>query len=243
MVQQVKQVQVEMLLGAEALAHHTARYALIERVAAAASDRGVAFLGFGIAGECVRLVLAGDDVAVARTVHGVKAGTARQTRNMGAFLLWSDTEISEVADVAAALDWAHHAGGADPMTHPWTSLRDLLGLRRAPFYDADVVASFVDRDALAARYALPAVPPAPPSPGPIGHLLRVAAAVRGVLPGDRTSFRLFVHLARAAGVANDTLARALCLTDRRIRQLVAEHEPMLGPALVTLADPRLAAVP
>jgi hypothetical protein len=243
MVQQVKRVEVEMLLGAEAMAHHAARYALIERVAAAAGDRGVLFLGFGIAGESVRLVLAGDDQAVARAVHGVKAGTARQARNGGAFLLWSDTRITATADVAAALDWAHAAGDADPMAHPWTSLRDLLGLRRAPFYDADVVASFLDRDALAARYALPVAPGQPPSPGPIGHLLRVAAAVRGVLPGDRTSFRLFVHLARAAGVANDTLARALCLTERRIRQLIAEHEPMLGPALLTLADPRLAAVP
>jgi hypothetical protein len=239
----VKQVKLEMLLGAEEMSNHTARYALVERVSAAAADRGVLFLGFGIAGESVRLVVAGDDTAVQRMVNAVKAGTARQARNAGCFLLWSDTEITVTADVPGAMAWAHAAGDADPLAHPWTSLRDLLGLRRAPFYDADIVRSFLDVDALAARYAVPSAPAAPPAPGPIGHLLRVAAAVRGVLPGDRTSFRLFVHLARAAGVANDTLARALCLTERRIRQLIAEHEPMLGPALVTLADPRLAVVP
>jgi hypothetical protein len=74
-------------------------------------------------------------------------------------------------------------------------------------------------------------------------LLRVSAAVIGVLPSDRRCFRLFVHLARMAGWETVNLASALALTPRRVRQLAAEDEPDLPLALWAFDDPRLAIVP
>jgi hypothetical protein len=71
----------------------------------------------------------------------------------------------------------------------------------------------------------------------------MAGSVLGVLPGDRRSFRLFVHLAIARGFSKADLADALVLTQRRIRQLAAATEPQLDLGLCALADPRLRCVP
>jgi hypothetical protein len=77
----------------------------------------------------------------------------------------------------------------------------------------------------------------------MNRLVRIAAGVLGMLPANRSTFRLVVHLGRALGYAVDQIAAALQLTSRRIRQLFADHEPLLEAALLHVADPRLGVVP
>jgi hypothetical protein len=54
---------------------------------------------------------------------------------------------------------------------------------------------------------------------------------------------MFVHLSRAYGLRTGDIAHALALTPRRVRQLGAQAEPLLGVALTTAGHPMLSRVP
>ncbi len=152
-----------------------------------------------------------------------------------------------------AIRWAHVAprevAALGPLSTPWTSHRDLLQLRRAPFYDASVLEGRLDpRELHLACGGQPLPPGWPPPPGEreaLSLLLRVAGGVLGRMPADRRCFHLFVQLARVRGWHTRAIADALVLTRRRIRQITAEGVcgQKLDMALATLADPRLGRVP
>lgn len=237
-------IQLTIVEGATHLTRSTVRYELLERIAAATSSRGIAILGFGLGADRLRLVVDGDEAALDAAIHGVRSATSRQVRRDGKDLVWGETRRGALveSELTDAVLWAHAAVEGDSLASPWTSHRDLLGFRKADFFDAATAAQRVDVTRLPTAQ-LSAATAATRADLQIQGVLRVAAGVRGVLPADRSCFRLFVHLGRMLGFDTEELARALALTARRIRQLAAEGEPMLHSALACFADPRLAAVP
>lgn len=243
--------QVELVLGAgrEALVASAARYAALGRVAEAAARQGVVVLAFGLGERRWRWVLEGEEAAITNVVRGVKVGTLAAQRARGVAIGFGPLRRGLAADPCAAVAWAHQAGmppAPAPLADPWTSHRDLLGFRVAPFFDAAVVRERVDPrrvHALAGGGPVPARVSSAPGGVGVGLALRVAAAVRGVLPADRRCFRLFAHTARACGYSAAEVADALVLTARRARQLLQEPEPYAALALTALADPRLRVVP
>jgi hypothetical protein len=228
-----------------------ARFTRIERMAAIFDRHGVSLLAFGVGSGEWRVVVEGEPSAVDRASLAFKIGFSRFDPGDGArrSSLGPATSVAlaSEADLEAAVAWAHRAptegGWRGPLGSPWSSHRDLLGYRVAPFYDAAVLAGrvrpervdelaggggLIDRAALAVGQLT------------LDHWLAVAAAVRGVLPSDRRCFRRFVQLARARGWSVPVRAWALALTPRRVRQLLAEPEQWLTLAEQAMADPKMA---
>ncbi|MCA9492790.1 MAG: hypothetical protein KC621_22810 [Myxococcales bacterium] len=231
-------------MGMQGVWTAAARYALLERVRRQADARDLALVGFDV-GRRVRLLLVGDGRAVRTLASGVRSGTVQalgstQTLGRPVYRRAVDPKEALVALHAEAVE-----PGTDPLGTPWSSHRDLLGYRSAPFFDAGWWAGRVDPAWVHERCGGAALPPRRPRPAGRGLdlPLRVSAAVLGVLPADRRAFRLFSHLARWDGARQIDIADALMLTPRRIRQLQAEPEPRLRAAAMALADGRLCRVP
>jgi len=230
-----------------ALASAPFRYALLDRIARAARRRAGRLVAFSLSDEGIRLVLDATPMGVQAIVHAVRSGTARTRHARDAGLLWGapTCEVVALGHTLEAIAWAHRAALADPLTDPWTSHRDWLGLREAPFFDADVRAFHDPAEvAIACGSAPPVVERAivPPRTSPV-RLMKVAGAVHGRLAADRRCFGVYSHLARAAGRSPRAIADDLQLTRRRIHQLLQDPEPLLPAAIAHLAEPRLAAVP
>jgi hypothetical protein len=242
----IRTVSLTLLCGAELLDRAVARYDLLDRLSEACQLRGLTLLAFGLGEEELRLVLEGPTDEIARAMARLRMGTARHYAHRGHTIVWSDPTFEAVSEegLAHAIHWAHSCQDDDPLATPWTSLRDLLGFRRASFFDPARA-----RTRLAPADLPPVTPPMKPRSSSRHHthgldrLLRVAAATLGVLPANRICFRLFVQLGRQIGYSSETLAAALHLTPRRIRQLQNDDEPLLSAALFALDDTRLAVVP
>jgi hypothetical protein len=229
------------------------RYEVLERLNRSASRRNVTVLAFGFGAHELRLVLEGTSDDITNVLRGLKVGTTRAARKWHLRLQTGPNQRSTVtqSELVEAVTWAHTApentAKEGPLADPWSSHRDLMGFREARFFDAKHLKRRVDPlivHAAAGGTPLPAGWP-PPNGGfeDLTLLLRISGGVLGVLPADRRCFRLFVHLARARGWDNATLAPALALTQRRIRQLARGHNEQLSLALQALGDPRLCCVP
>ncbi len=236
--------------GIEAFGGSVVRYGLLERASRAAAERGATLLAFGMTPGEVRLVFEGSADAVRNAARGAKVGTTRAVLARGATLVFGPTRRERVHDLVEAVTWAHRApleaGATGPLASPWSSHRDLLGWREAAFFDASPLRARVEAAAVHERVGGGDLPRARKPDGhrePLTLLLRVAAALRGVLPADRRCFGLFCQLARARGWRTMEVADALMLTDRRVRQLYQVADPLVPVALGTLADPRLCRVP
>ncbi len=225
------------------------RYALLDRVAACAAKQGVTWLAFGIHGENLRLVVDGAPRGLGLLVRGVKVGTVRAAIGTGEDLAGYPGDRIPVADLEEAVVWAHtpSKAGTDPLAEVYTSHRELLRFRRSRWADAAALCSRVDarrvHDRLGGQQLPAGWPPAASIHEDLDLLLRLAAAVIGTLPADRRCFRLFAHLAKARGWQTAIVAEALALTDRRVRQLLAEVEPLRDLGLICLGDTRLRTVP
>ncbi|MBT3219313.1 MAG: hypothetical protein HN348_09505 [Proteobacteria bacterium] len=250
----VERVLCEVDAGELGIRSSLVRYSLLERLARCVEKNNVTILAFGIGDYDLRLVLQGGDDEIVNAIRGMKVGTARAAKTWGVRLVWAPTQrwgVAEGAPLEQAIAWAHRApvdsGAGGPLSSPWSSHRDLLMFRRAKFYDAAVLDQRVNPGRvhlMAGGIPLPeGWPPSPENRESMSVLLRIAASVLGVLPADRRCFQLFVHLALKRGWRVVDLAGALCLTNRRIRQLRGAEEPLLTTALVVLSDPRLCCVP
>ncbi len=246
---QVQSVSFRALRGGEALCSVVARYGLLERLGVTTRRQGVGLLGFGLGARELRVVVSGGRQQVSNVIRGVKVGTIAAARSQGVAVRWSETECGPGREVDRAVVWAHQAcrrtANGSPLASPWTSHRDLLGFRSARFYDGAAAREWVDVDRVHVLAGGRAVPTnVRPVKGASGSLvLRVAAAVVGVLPANRRCFRLFTHMADASGWSSLRIAGALALTSRRVRQMAAEREPLLSTGLTALADSRLCIVP
>jgi hypothetical protein len=242
-------VAFEVMQGWEKLAVGVNRYEVVERLASIARGREAEVLAFAVENEQIRFILDTDDRTLAsRVARGLKIGTSRQIREQGVRAVFSDGTITVFPEheLEAAVIEVHRVFPGDPLATPWTSHRDLLGLRQAEFFDAWSILERVDPAAVhraCSAEAAPVVPGRERLQASMNRLVRIAAGVLGMLPANRSTFRLVVHLGRALGYAVDQIAAALQLTSRRIRQLFADHEPLLEAALLHVADPRLGVVP
>jgi hypothetical protein len=246
----VERVLVDFNLDVPAFHGPLFRYGVLDRLQTCARVRGVGLLAFGFGRQELRLVLDGDRRAITNTLRGTKVGTARASRRFQSRFRAGPSERQPVCDLTEAIAWCHRApidaGALSPLASPWSSHRDLLGFRKAAFFDAAQVEGRVDPLAvhtLCGGRTMPLRWPPRNRTEDLAFLLRIAAAVGGVLPADRRCFRLFVHLAKTRGWSTLPVARALALTTRRVRQLKAQREPNLRLALRTLGDPRLSLVP
>lgn len=245
----LEKVSIDLTESQHALVGAIFRYEALDRLARITTARGVRVLAFGFGRTELRLVLEGEPSALQRSLASFKVGTRRAAWHKGVKLRramsWRD-ELPEDRLLEAVV-WAHgapvEAGACCALASPWSSHRDVLGFRRARFYDPAPLQQRLDLRELAQKVGEKQSEPPFDPPGDLSFLLRIAAAVLGVLPTDRRCFRLFVHLARALGFANAPLADVLALTVRRVRQLAAEVEPLLPLALLSVNDRRLARVP
>lgn len=226
------------------------RYPLLERARLLSERAGVELLAFGFAADSVRLVVEGPEPAVRAFVKALKVGTVMAAAAHGVDLAGRNDSRVRMGTFEAVA-WAHRGpvedGAGDVLASPWSSHRDLLCLRSAAFFDATALRARVDARAMHAVLGGDPLPEGwPPADFHVDNLpilLRVAGAVLGRLPADRRCFRLFVHLAKARGFRAAAVAAALSLTTRRVRQLLAEPEPLCDVALRCLADGRLRVVP
>jgi hypothetical protein len=121
-----------------------------------------------------------------------------------------------------------------------------MGLREMFDFDATLLRASVDPERVHAGLGgspLPEVPAAVAPPSSLFDVLRVSAGVLGVLPHDYRCFRLFVHLARQLGFETVEIADTVGRTGRRVRQLLAQSEPLEELGVLSLTDPRLCCVP
>jgi hypothetical protein len=237
----VVEVEVSMSLWP----HAVDRYAVLQRVGRVFRSHAIGWYSFALHGTRLRLVADADGPRLSAAMNHVAGGTARAARSIGRegrLEHWR----SPVADLEEALvDVLRAPGSLDPLCYPWTSYRDLMGLRYADFFDAAPVRGAINAERI--RFAcgggeLPR-PSVRPEVAPPGLLVRLAAAFRGVVPADRACFPLFVHLGRACGVSTDKMARTLGLTPRRVNQILEKREPLLPVALGAAGDARMRVLP
>ena len=230
------------------------RYGLFERLARCAQKQEVGVVAWGVYHNDFRVVFRGREDQVRDVMRGVRVGTVRAAKSWGVALPTRVTDrwCVPVHQEEDAVFWAHssareHRG--DPLADPWTSHRDLMGYRRSSTFSPT---SPPDRGTVARVHARLGGGPVPSMPASeeldgsctdLCVLLKTASSVLGVLPGDRRAFRLFVQLGRHLGWPTRSLAEALCLTRRRIRQLSAEPERHLELACLYLADERMRCAP
>ena len=231
------------------------RYDMLLRASKTMRRCGVQMLAFGLNERQIRFVLDGNMSEVVNVIRGIKVGTLRAARARGIELVWGTTHripLSNDLELLEGVEWAHRAAintpGTSPLNSVWSSHRDIMGFREAPFYDATEIRKRIPiadlHENLQGRPCpSPLEQPSGRGRESLGQLLRIAGAVLGVLPADRKCFRLFAHLARLRGWRNMDIAFALSLTGRRVRQLLSQPEPKLWLATVSLADARLAHVP
>ena len=210
------------------------RYQMLGRIHALAQARTCDWVGFGLRNDRIRLVARGGDLE--EWTRRFRQGASRLGYRLEA------PHVTERPSVGALI-WAHATEG-DPLADPWTSHRDWLGFRRAPFFrppELGIPEAEVHRRLGGAAVPKPRTAGHPREP--IGRLWAVAAATRGVCPSDRRCFRLFVQLADARGWSTLPIAQALLVSSRRVRQLKREEEPSLPRSLAALAHPPLGVLP
>lgn len=215
-----------------------ARYGLLQRLQHTAGRRDVQVRGFAL-GARIRLLLSGDEDGIAGAIAFTKMGTIQAEAHRNHPVYFGPTRRRAVWDASRALVELHRTEGC-PLSDPWTSHRDLLGYRMAPFFDPSPW-RLDPRWVHVQAGGLPLPQRHEDRRRPLADLLRTAGSVLGVVPADRACFGLFTHLASALGWRQDAIAAALMLTPRRIRQLKAVPEPRLHTALLCVADERLRA--
>lgn len=247
----VERVSIELVSGHLGLRGAVFRYDVLRRLRKGCDGRDTSFLAFGFAEDWLRIVVDGSSDDVREVVRGLKVGTVRAAARWGLALTSGHHRREACDSLEDAIRWAHEAPAPElgPLSTVWSSHRDLLGFRRAGFFDASVPLARVDPVPIhrALGGTLGRLEEPPPREPPLGatmvRVLRAAAAVVGVVPSDRRCFRAFVHAGRWCGFGTQAMAHALSLTDRRVRQLAAEPEPDVDLVRRTLVDPVLSRIP
>ena len=121
------------------------RYDVLHRMQRSAERSHTAVWGFGLANGRLRLVVRGDEANAASLGRRIRVGTRLSLPpSLRPRQSWSLVEPLADADLVAGIAWAHGAvlqHAPTVFASPWSSHRDLLGFRRAPFFDA---ASFAE---------------------------------------------------------------------------------------------------
>jgi len=226
----------------------TMRYELMLRIFSSCRKRSTPLIAWGIGEDGIQLLVRTDPTSGRQLARGIKTGTTRSCRNRGHDLVWCRTRVIPVADHAKAIASCHAVytmdGFGSAVASPWSSHRDLLGLRITPHYSPALALHCTTAEAICAELQEDVVRPTsaePPVRPSMHKLMRAAAAAHGVLPADRRSFGTFAQLAGRTGWRNIDVADALNVTPRRVRQLKQRPSRHTELALYHIVDPRLAA--
>lgn len=246
-------LEVDVSSGLAPLRTAAIRYGLLHCARRAGVRLGVQVYAFGFGHRHLRLLVSGGGIAVNQLSKALKVAASNHARHLGlrwrAETTWNRAWYGSVLEGAA---WVQRdvlgPGRRDALATPWTSHRDVVGLRRAPFFDPAPLRRSVD--VLHLHRACSRGPvPAPPRWMPEGMkwdlhgLMRVSAAVHGVLPSERACFATFVQASRHCGASSAALADALQVGKRRVRHYASRRTPCVGAVLASLTDARLLHVP
>ncbi|MGC6492262.1 MAG: hypothetical protein ACON5B_05415 [Myxococcota bacterium] len=223
---------------------HSYRFALLHRIKRALGRRNLPWLAFGIGDDEIRLVIECSSPDAMDAYNRVfRAGESRvlNQNTEGRVMTWCD-ELTQTDDLLEAVQWAHAVAlpaHAPPHTTPWSSYRDLMGLRFAGFFNPEVTRARLDTRELEFGGHHPSIgQPATRRPG-LQTILVQVAHVLGVSNHDRRAFGLFAQVGRRLGFRPKMLADALLLTTRRIRQLNARPHPHLHDAMTVIEQARV----
>jgi hypothetical protein len=208
---------------------------------------------FGFGHRHLRLLVSGGGLATAQLSKGLKVAASNTARNLG--LPWQAESTYARAWYGSVLEgaaWVQRdvlsPGRRDALATPWTSHRDALGLRRAPFFDPAPLLAAVDPARLhraCSRGPLPLPPRALPRGmhHDLHGLMRLSAAVHGVLPATRSCFPTFVQASHRCGASRQAIGEALSVGPRQVRHYLKVPTRGVGPVLTSLTDARLLCVP
>ena len=190
----------------------------MEVILRSAARCGVRVLGFACGVEMIRVVAKGDRSAFRNQQRGLKVGVrhlAKRCQVKG--LRWVDTIVREhpSVEVPEWVDWAHHLVDVSLANaihrQPCTSYWDYRRLRRHHlFKPLERLLQQPVTDERSEKYAR--------DKPTLRYILSVSAFVLGLQDANPKSFALFVALTKKHGYTHYELAKALCLTERRIRQ-------------------------
>ncbi len=246
-------VEVDVSGGLQPLMGAAYRYRMLGRVRENAHALGIRVYAFGFGHRHLRLLVSGGSMAVGQLTRSLKVSASNTARHLG--LRW-DAESTWVqvwgGRLVEGAAWVQRGGRPqgqrDALGTPWSSHRDVLGLRRAPFFDPTPLRVAVDVKALHQACSKGPVP-APPERIPRGLQLdlhglhRVAAAVHGVMPEQRRCYATFVQLADRCGASREAIGATLAVGERRVRHYLSQPSDAVPAALTCLTDPRLLRVP
>ena len=243
-------VQVD-LTGGPAIRSTVLRYDILARLRRCARRSRVDVLAFGLAAGRARLVTRGTHCRVRSFAHAVKTGT-RRALPPGQRRPTAHTSFHPLpgGDLPGGIAWAHAAVLCEVpsvLRSPWSSHRDLLGFRRAHFYDAKRTRRLVDPAQVhrhVSAQAAPVLEPAEPDPGlHPDEALHISAAVHGVLPGHWSSRRTAAHMLWQAGYGTAIISDWLGISRRRSQQLLQLPAADVQRAWASVAHPDLRHVP
>jgi len=246
-------MEVDVSAGNSRLGAPAVRYGLLHTLRCASRKLGVQVYAFGFGHRHLRLLVSGSGLATSQLSKGLKVAASNTARHLGlawrAESTWSRAWGGTVLEGAA---WAQRdalpQGRRDALATPWTSHRDALGLRRAPFFDAAPLLAAVDPARLH-RACSRGPMPRPPRHLPSGlhidlhGLMRISAAVHGVLPASNACFATFVQASDRCGASRAAIGDALAVGPRRVRYYLTAPTPCVSPVLTSLTDARLLRVP
>jgi hypothetical protein len=202
----------------------------MEVILRSAARCGVRLLGFGCGQSTIRIVGDGNRSSFRNQQRGLKVGVRHLAKRCGVDgLRWTDTVVRHHPDkeLPQWVDWAHAVVDITVdeamRNRPCTSYWDYHGLRCHHLFDP--VANLVVRSGAVS----PTTDVVFPQPT-LHYILSVSSFVLGFRDADPKSFALFVALAKQYGYTHRELAKALCLTERRIRQLTQVNSPNVRTA-------------
>jgi len=246
-------MEVDVTAGLASLRKAPVRYTLLQRTRRSCLRMGLQLYAFGFGGRHLRLLVSGSALKLQQLSKGLKVACSNHARSQG-FTWRSESTWLRVwhGSVLEGAVWVQRdvlpVGRRDALATPWTSHRDVLGLRRAPFFDPAPMRRAVD---LMRLHEACSGGPVPRPPRQVGEgirwdlhgLMRLSAAVHGVLPGRRDCFATFVQASGRCGASREAIGEALSVGPRRVRYYATQPARGVDAVLASLTDARLLRVP
>ncbi len=116
------------------------RRAFLRRVSSLAERWQVAWLAYDLTPSGASLLVEGETPSLSQWMRLLQSGHGVWSYHRGDFLCWEPAMRVVLANRSLVLDAVcdlHRSEHGDPLSHRWCSLREAVGLRRAPWFDPD----------------------------------------------------------------------------------------------------------